>query len=112
LTRDDTNVLYDLYHYDQEKLVAAEIDVINKEIERVYVNRWNSVYFILVSSLLILNVPNICAHNYISTFSFHLYDVRSIVNYNVLATAFSPTNAVENHNSGVESFPLIGLFKC
>jgi hypothetical protein len=26
LTRDDTNVLCDLYHYDQEKLVAAEIN--------------------------------------------------------------------------------------
>jgi hypothetical protein len=44
LTRDDTNVLYECYHYDQEKLVAAEIDVINKEIEWVYVNKWNSVY--------------------------------------------------------------------
>jgi hypothetical protein len=47
-----------------------------------------------------------------STFSFHSYDVRSIGNYNVLATAFSPTNAGENHNSDVESSPLIGLFKC
>jgi hypothetical protein len=25
----------------------------------------------------------------------------------VLAAAFNPTNAGENHNSGVESFPLI-----
>jgi hypothetical protein len=33
LTRDDTDFVYDFDHYDQDKLLA-EIEVLNKEIER------------------------------------------------------------------------------